>query len=150
MSDWWQEQPYHADRPTYRSLCEAKRRRAGLILRWGIAWESSLLFLAIFPVGFLISPYLTSYTQGVIFSVGNCFPLVNCLKTFAEATDEWRLHKHATFSPPSSYCCICYVSPPMSFQVSLPSFLRYTFKYSLQQRVSSDENKRVNGPRYFT
>ena len=40
-----QERPYHADRTTSRPLCEVKRRRARLVLRWGTTWEALVLFL---------------------------------------------------------------------------------------------------------
>ena len=40
-----QERPYHVDRTTSRPLCEVKRRRARLVLRWGTTWEALVLFL---------------------------------------------------------------------------------------------------------
>ena len=40
-----QERPYHVDRTTSRPLCEVKRRRATLVLRWGTTWEALVLFL---------------------------------------------------------------------------------------------------------
>jgi hypothetical protein len=43
-----QERPYHVDRTTSRPLCEVKRRRAGLVLRWGTTWEAPVLFLFLF------------------------------------------------------------------------------------------------------
>ena len=33
------------DRTTSRPLCEVKRRRARLVLRWGTTWEALVLFL---------------------------------------------------------------------------------------------------------
>ena len=39
-----QERPYHVDRTTSRPLCEVKRRRARLVLRWGTTWEALVLF----------------------------------------------------------------------------------------------------------
>ncbi|CAM9931234.1 unnamed protein product, partial [Ascophyllum nodosum] len=39
-----QERPYHVDYTTSRPLCEVKRRRAGLVLRWGTTWEAPVLF----------------------------------------------------------------------------------------------------------
>ena len=47
-----QERPYHVDRTTSRPLCEVKRRRARLVLRWGTTWEALVLFL------FLLTPSL--------------------------------------------------------------------------------------------
>ena len=41
----FQERPYHVDRTTSRPLCEVKRRRAGVVLRWGTTWEVPVLFL---------------------------------------------------------------------------------------------------------
>ena len=41
----FQERPYYVDRTTSRPLCEVKRRRAGLVLRWGTTWEAPVLFL---------------------------------------------------------------------------------------------------------
>ncbi|CAN0234029.1 unnamed protein product, partial [Laminaria digitata] len=43
-----QERPYHVDRNTSRPLCEVKRRRARLVLRWGTTWEALVLFLFFF------------------------------------------------------------------------------------------------------
>ena len=43
-----QERPYHVDRTTSRPLCEVKRRRARLVLRWGITWEALVLLLFFF------------------------------------------------------------------------------------------------------
>ncbi len=43
-----QERPYHVDRTTSRPLCEVKRRRARLVLRWGTTWEALVLFLFTF------------------------------------------------------------------------------------------------------
>ncbi|CAN0044204.1 unnamed protein product, partial [Laminaria digitata] len=40
-----QERPYQVDRTTSRLLCEVKRRRARLVLRWGTTWEALVLFL---------------------------------------------------------------------------------------------------------
>ena len=40
-----QERPYHVDHATSRPLCEVKRRRARLVLRWGTTWEALVLFL---------------------------------------------------------------------------------------------------------
>ncbi|CAN0450621.1 unnamed protein product, partial [Scytosiphon promiscuus] len=39
----FQERPYHVDRTTSRPLCEVKRRRARLVLRWGTTWEALVL-----------------------------------------------------------------------------------------------------------
>ncbi|CAN0570978.1 unnamed protein product, partial [Laminaria digitata] len=39
------ERPYQVDRTTSRLLCEVKRRRARLVLRWGTTWEALVLFL---------------------------------------------------------------------------------------------------------
>ena len=43
-----QERPYHVDCTTSRPLCEVKRRRARLVLRWGTTWEALVLFLFTF------------------------------------------------------------------------------------------------------
>ena len=40
-----QERPYHVDRTTSRPLCEVKRRRARLVLRWATTLEALVLFL---------------------------------------------------------------------------------------------------------
>ncbi|CAM9868164.1 unnamed protein product, partial [Sphacelaria rigidula] len=40
----YQERPYHVYSTTSRPLCEVKRRRARLVLRWGITWEVLVLF----------------------------------------------------------------------------------------------------------
>ena len=40
-----QERPYHVECTTSRPLCEVKRRRARLVLRWGTTWEALVLFL---------------------------------------------------------------------------------------------------------
>ena len=45
----YQERPYHVDRTTSRPLCEVKRRRARLVLRWGTTWEALVLFLFFAP-----------------------------------------------------------------------------------------------------
>ena len=42
-----QERPYHVDRTTSRPLCEVKRRRARLVLRWGTTWEALVLFFCL-------------------------------------------------------------------------------------------------------
>ena len=41
--NWDEERPYHVDRTTSRPLCEVKRRRARLVLRWGTTWEALVL-----------------------------------------------------------------------------------------------------------
>ncbi|CAM9395235.1 unnamed protein product [Laminaria digitata] len=43
-----QERPYRVDRTTSRPLCEAKRRRARLVLPWGTKWEALVLFLFLY------------------------------------------------------------------------------------------------------
>ncbi|CAN0502228.1 unnamed protein product, partial [Laminaria digitata] len=52
-----QERPYHVDRTTSRPLCEVKRRRARLVLRWGTTWEALVLFLFFL----LASPSLNAF-----------------------------------------------------------------------------------------
>ena len=51
-----QEWLYHVDRTTSRLLCDVKRRRARLVLRWGTPWEALVLFLFSFFSRLLLLP----------------------------------------------------------------------------------------------
>ena len=46
----------HVDCTTSRPLCEVKRRRARLVLRWGTTWEALVLFLFYMLVLLLCMP----------------------------------------------------------------------------------------------
>ena len=78
-----QERPYHVDRTTSRPLCEVKRRRARLVLRWGTTWEALVLFL------FFLAPRINQ-----IYIIPTCAQ-VNLLRPTC-CTEQQYLHQIAT------------------------------------------------------
>ena len=126
-----QERPYHVDRTTSRPLCEVKRRRARLVLRWGTTWEALVLFLF-----FLSNDHGRPRTTRR--KPRSCF----CFVLFFLCSSQGSWPRTTRGKP---WCCCCFffsyprandhmatqnLSPPTYLSVYLPTYLPiYPYTY---------------------
>ena len=112
-----QERPYHADRTTSRPLCEVKRRRARLVLRWGTTWEALVLFLFTYTILYTIVG--REALGGALPFLIPCSFFVQALFTSPTATSRTRLD----YRPQDTCSSSSLDTPSCSLPPSLPPSL---------------------------